>query len=755
MLFDALFAVGVVFYYAVVDMLNVALRGVLPVIFVFTAASPGFLLLASGTVLFGLVAYVTLVLVSIAFGRVMQEANLKRLSSAVSVLYVADGVASVVSFALGLEAYYPGPRTFVGTMMLQIPSPFLINKWSFGKRFESWYVFTAGGFASFVTSRRLAAANLYVGSFVFVAIAVVLVTYAMLPDTLLTALKPWALWLVDQSILVENELRRVWMIVWPIVVNLWPHVKSFVIAAWRLCMYHPIAVLLQDWLIRPLWRTLSPLGVPALTAALSVTLIQTVIANGFSNPVLAACQLYCAAASAVATVILAMHAFSKVARVASFDPLKSNRIAGLVFYSATLIGAPFLTVRWIAARLMSGRIQQFLQYLGDSMGSFAKDRPFATLAVAFFGNLTLLVFSFKTVMGTVITNLFDVVWINCLAALRHVAFQFLLLQSASRAQSAGSVGAVFAIALSQTVVFYLSRRFMRAVWGRVAYVEEAAAREVAAQLAESMRDPRQCGRCGFGPVDYTGCAILTSHHGERYNGASVSNACPRCDWFVSQLDSWPYFSAGRFASEGANAAVRIRVFADVVIAVRAGAKALIVPFLLLRLGSFAPIVAGLAALVYLALWGFSNAKTWVQISDGEAYRGARYPARNADARGNARGRRDDDDCGARPAAPRAVHLNVAQAIEAIEFAAPVKCFLEADGACPVCLDGYEEEAVAAARKGAQELRKLQPSIVALPCGHTLHYECAQRLIQMSHLYRCPLCREPLTVAGSVGARFFH
>ena len=63
-------------------------------------------------------------------------------------------------------------------------------------------------------------------------------------------------------------------------------------------------------------------------------------------------------------------------------------------------------------------------------------------------------------------------------------------------------------------------------------------------IAGTMSDPRQCGRCGFGPVDHSGCDSLSSHHGEvavaRGNGANlVSNACPRCGWFVPSLRTWP------------------------------------------------------------------------------------------------------------------------------------------------------------------------------------------------------------------------
>ena len=72
------------------------------------------------------------------------------------------------------------------------------------------------------------------------------------------------------------------------------------------------------------------------------------------------------------------------------------------------------------------------------------------------------------------------------------------------------------------------------------------------EVAAAMDDPRQCGRCGFGPVDHrgsgcgcerftawclrpSGCSDLSAHHGEVSipGGAAISNRCPRapsCSW---------------------------------------------------------------------------------------------------------------------------------------------------------------------------------------------------------------------------------
>ena len=52
-------------------------------------------------------------------------------------------------------------------------------------------------------------------------------------------------------------------------------------------------------------------------------------------------------------------------------------------------------------------------------------------------------------------------------------------------------------------------------------------------------DPRQCGACGFGPVEINGCSNLLSRHDEQRSSARISNACPACDWFDPSGRIWP------------------------------------------------------------------------------------------------------------------------------------------------------------------------------------------------------------------------
>ena len=58
------------------------------------------------------------------------------------------------------------------------------------------------------------------------------------------------------------------------------------------------------------------------------------------------------------------------------------------------------------------------------------------------------------------------------------------------------------------------------------------------QLKALFPGARMCPSCGFGPVTAYGCDNLSSHHGERWGRASISNSCPKCKHFVSRLSQW-------------------------------------------------------------------------------------------------------------------------------------------------------------------------------------------------------------------------
>mgnify|MGYP006139151103 CR=1 FL=1 len=96
-----------------------------------------------------------------------------------------------------------------------------------------------------------------------------------------------------------------------------------------------------------------------------------------------------------------------------------------------------------------------------------------------------------------------------------------------------------------------------------------------AELRALFPNARMCGRCRYGPVEHTGCASLTTHHGEAWRSqeslgimggharivmapdgritvrgpastgdapalepARIDNGCPACGWFASSIEEW-------------------------------------------------------------------------------------------------------------------------------------------------------------------------------------------------------------------------
>jgi len=54
------------------------------------------------------------------------------------------------------------------------------------------------------------------------------------------------------------------------------------------------------------------------------------------------------------------------------------------------------------------------------------------------------------------------------------------------------------------------------------------------QFRQAMPDALQCPKCGWGPLDYTGCDVVRYHQGERVVGASIiDNRCRGCGFLAS------------------------------------------------------------------------------------------------------------------------------------------------------------------------------------------------------------------------------
>jgi len=59
------------------------------------------------------------------------------------------------------------------------------------------------------------------------------------------------------------------------------------------------------------------------------------------------------------------------------------------------------------------------------------------------------------------------------------------------------------------------------------------------QFQAALPGARQCGGCGFGPVEHYACDNLQSHHNESRGRATINNACPKCGWFSANIRQWP------------------------------------------------------------------------------------------------------------------------------------------------------------------------------------------------------------------------
>ena len=63
--------------------------------------------------------------------------------------------------------------------------------------------------------------------------------------------------------------------------------------------------------------------------------------------------------------------------------------------------------------------------------------------------------------------------------------------------------------------------------------------ELARTLKKEFPNARQCGQCGFGPIDHAACWDLQTHQGERRQGSVIRNNCPRCQWTTRDINHWP------------------------------------------------------------------------------------------------------------------------------------------------------------------------------------------------------------------------
>ena len=527
-------------------------------------------------------------------------------------------------------------------------------------------------------------------------------------------------------------------------------------------------------------RLALPWIVPAITANVALScaagfahLASAAPALASTAPAHLAGLAFCGAAAMLSSLVLVLHAACQAApRAVSshlVDPLRSSTFAAALSGMSHAIAFPWSLLRFVWVRALLPILGPLLSWLGDvlcRLFSLAVHLPLLSIPLTIAFNVLVLWAARE-----------HATWLQAQAAhggamVGWLAQAVVGLRTVSLHRAVGT-DAGFALVLMaslQIATYYVVGGSVQAVRRSVrrASTGDALSAEELGAIAGTMSDPRQCGRCGFGPVDHSGCDSLSSHHGEvavaRGSAANlVSNACPRCGWFVPSLRAWPAWD-GLYATAEGRAVIRQRAWSEVAVLVRASSKALVVPYVLLQLGTRLGLPTSLAAAIaisYLLPWAVENARTFrllVQPPTHTRSDSARLARRQPAAAAG------DDHCAgsARRAAADTATIEPAEAIANLLGAAPERLFLKPGDVCSVCLDAFPEPAAGIAEshigaEAAQAFGALEPPIVGLRCGHVLHLECAEAAVRVAdrrHV-RCPLCREPVTRAGAASARVFN
>jgi hypothetical protein len=405
-----------------------------------------------------------------------------------------------------------------------------------------------------------------------------------------------------------NAATAVFSAVYAVVQRILPKIIAAIVAV----LQHPLLLGVYTAVIEPAWCTLSPLALPLATAAVSRSCWAAVSSATVSIDLRSAAwwpivlgYAACGTAAAVSSAILAVHAASKVAGAHRFDPLKSSVAATTLCGFARLIQTPHVLLRsacWQAMHLLWPPVRYAYRVVLEAYARVTDFVLFEAPIVGIPAVLTVNYYVFSAISnGGVVTTTFDAVTAAVGSAIEWVLQR--IVSVVQPPQLSGGVApsrvgiddATFAlvlIATAQVVAYGVVYGSLRAVValaplppaqtnGTPPPPNDTLSAADLNSIAETMRDPRQCAACAFGPVDHRGCANLVTHHGER----GVSNRCPRCDWFGSSLNAWPPWDNRAHTAEGL-AALRVTAWSDVVVVIRAASKALVIPCVVSQSFSF-------------------------------------------------------------------------------------------------------------------------------------------------------------------------
>ncbi|CAE8642648.1 unnamed protein product [Polarella glacialis] len=722
--------------------------------------------LISGQLLPGILGTVSVILIAISassIGRILQQRTLIVMARAAAALYSADGLAQlpVLLWPAGHDMLtYPASQTGVFVISVQLLcclslaagvssgfpglSPELDNRlWMLAGavplRYTSLNLLEPSGPSSWI---------LYSISFVI----------------LVFVLTPRSFWNVMRQFLekVCELVRVVCSFAYMVISYIWPKLQEFIFSI----LQHPFLEIFYRRIIAPFWAAVSPWCLPmamlVVVYSCSIALLQVAIHQKFANSlesVLILTGKTCLlATAAISGLILCLHSAGRLCSRQQPDPLQWTVLANLLIVCSSSISFPwwlfrkvFMKVTTVMWRVMSPVMQQVCRCFG-TLAKFAFNKPLLSIPCVLICNVIL------------INNVAEA------TAVFMPLFQLLgsLKQSVLHLQGAAAAGRMTDSSLVVVFILAVQMGAYSAVAGFLQVVRavrsersgDALGIQELNELAATMDDARQCGRCGFGPVDHRGCSDLSSHHMEisvrGRNRSTVSNACPRCDWFTGRLQDWPAWD-GEMQTVGGRAMFRQRVWCEVVVVVRAASKALLFPYCLLRLGDWLKMPASASAFLafsYLLPWTFENAQLASSISNPRVYRRITPSGPRTEATQGA-------DCGAAERGQMLPNITTSQALANIMTGTPEIVFLAQGDICSVCLERFPDEALKAmdaspAAEACRALQALSPPIVALRCGHPLHVECAEAAVSAGgprHV-RCPLCREPVTLAGEASAAMF-
>mmetsp|Transcript_32561 Transcript_32561/g.59513 ORF Transcript_32561/g.59513 Transcript_32561/m.59513 type:complete len:786 (+) Transcript_32561:78-2435(+) len=686
------------------------------------------------------------------------------LSQLPRIVLLEDGTKALLEHEVGLAApVYPASRTGLITLLLQLPAAVSMVVQNPVYPPMPHYGLLGLGLSLRYMSVNLAAAG-GAGSRLLYAAAIPAFALSITPRQFYEVAGRAAQY-------VGKKAWSAFQVVYAAVQYAWPRVRDIIVSIAE----HPACVTVYRRLVLPVWLRTTPWLLPAATAAISYSCARAVriaaadgsLMTGDASKLLVG-QVFVGSAAAVSSAILLGHGLDVTFMQQRADPLKRRTLYnGLVMLSCT-VSLPW-RIAQAGALLFFEHVLRHVGMCIVNVLSAAVQAPILTIPAVIIGNIVL--------MQTYAQGGFQ--WLRTLE--HHFGSVGALLAAGIQQMQKGSMSdstfAVVCMAISQIGAFATVRAVLLQVPQEDDLRGSTLAFAVMEEVASTLRDPRQCARCHFGPVDFSGCTNLRSHHGEvNADGSRVNNACPRCQWFSASREDWPRWDAHLHTRRG-RAILRQRAWADIAMILRAASKALVVPFSLLRLSSacgMAPSVSAFFALSYLLPWAVQNwklamvvfteqelASTMKRLYEERGEEQEQGPVVNVEE-----DEEDDADCGARRNEVLLPGVTMSEALVNMTTASPDRIFLREGEGCSVCLCDWPKAAVQIASDGGGEeastaLRALVPPIVALRCGHPLHLECAQAALEAAsraaggqHHVRCPLCREPVTLTGAAAARLF-